>query len=584
MKNILFIVLDSVNNDQLYNSVGSELKAPFLNYLRKKAISGDKMFSEAPYTEAALNSLLASIDTMDNEGYMKRFKNKTSVIDLMSKEGYKTYFPTFYPTIYPSYVDYGADEINYYTGYDFNQVWDYRLEYYSDLFLKGKTTSKEESFLLHLLDDNFKWWIKYLKLLKNKDYNTRMINDCLKTNKEELIKIIEKLEKEINKFNKSKIKYLKELFVLGKKHNLFKLPTITYEDKIGDDDFRNWFIENYYLTFKKIKRIQFNRNIRNCRFPLKKFIFNLNDTSISKGLLAAYKNLLFDKDIYNRINYNFDLFKSQRSFRTMANDTMEWINKNKEEKWMVYLHVDDAHYTENFFTFDTNDKNIVKSEFAKINKFLSELPKSYCGTLSSDLSILYCDDIIKEIYEYLNKNDLLKNTSIVITADHGFSYYFNPLREKYVISNYKENYNVPFLILDYDLKPKKINKFLSTKDIPATILDLAKVNIPESFKGKTLLSFEGREYANLEYMGGGCPDIKRKPVILGVRTNDYEVFMRVYIYKEFKDSILDEVYNMKKDKCEHNNLAKKRNIKKLIKNELDLIEKRYFEIKEQTND
>ncbi|UKI27633.1 MAG: hypothetical protein L6V91_03290 [Bacilli bacterium] len=42
--------------------------------LRKKSISGDKMYSEAPYTEAALMSLVGSVDTMDNGGYMDKLK------------------------------------------------------------------------------------------------------------------------------------------------------------------------------------------------------------------------------------------------------------------------------------------------------------------------------------------------------------------------------------------------------------------------------------------------------------------------------------------------------------------------------
>ncbi len=43
-KNVLFIVIDSVTNDILFNKNTSSLCAPFLNELRKKSISGDKMF------------------------------------------------------------------------------------------------------------------------------------------------------------------------------------------------------------------------------------------------------------------------------------------------------------------------------------------------------------------------------------------------------------------------------------------------------------------------------------------------------------------------------------------------------------
>ena len=81
MKNILFIVLDSITNDQLFNCINSKDKAPFLNKLRDKAITGDNMYSQAPYTEAALMSLLGSVDTLDAGGYMEKFKNKNTVID-----------------------------------------------------------------------------------------------------------------------------------------------------------------------------------------------------------------------------------------------------------------------------------------------------------------------------------------------------------------------------------------------------------------------------------------------------------------------------------------------------------------------
>ena len=47
---------------------------------------------------------------------------------------------------------------------------------------------------------------------------------------------------------------------------------------------------------------------------------------------------------------------------------------------------------------------------------------------------------------------MLDKTSVVITADHGFSYYFSPVREKYVISSYRENYNVPFIIYNADVE------------------------------------------------------------------------------------------------------------------------------------
>mgnify|MGYP000530045945 FL=1 len=141
-KNVLFIVIDSVTNDILFNKNTSSLCAPFLNELRKKSISGDKMFSEAPYTEAALMCLLGGIDTMDNGGYMERFKDKTCVLEVFRNNGYKVFHNNYYPSIYPSYMAPGYDERKYIEGFQFSHIWDYRLKYYSEIFEKNEIRNK----------------------------------------------------------------------------------------------------------------------------------------------------------------------------------------------------------------------------------------------------------------------------------------------------------------------------------------------------------------------------------------------------------------------------------------------------------
>lgn len=572
MKNVLFIVVDSVTNDTLFHCSNAKTKAPFLNSLRSKAITGNKMYSQAPYTEAALMSLLGSLDTLDQGGYMEKFKNKETVIDEFNKAGYKTFFPTFYPSIYPSYMNYGAQELSYIETFHFSHLWSYRFEYFRDLYLNKSTTDAENAMLEDMLEDNLNAWIDLLKLLAEKNPQTTFINDAI--DRTGLEDSIAQLNSELNRFKENKAAYLTELFTAGEEHLLFKLSSYDYADKINNDDVRSYVIDTYYKTFERIYDTQKKRCLKNARFPFGKLFRNITDPKCVKGLLAAYKNLVFDKDIFDRINQHYDLFKAQRSFRAVADLSLKWIDEHKDDDtpWMAYVHVDDAHYPEDFFSYDSTDRHVIDEEFKRINSYLDQLPKDYCGSLSSDLSLLYCDSVIESIFHYLESNNLLDNTSVVITADHGFSYYFNPIREKYVISSYKENYNVPFIVYDKDLAHKEIPGFLATKDIPATLLALAGIDIPSHFKGKSLLDFEGRDYSTLEYMGGGCPDLKRRPVILGVRDDSYEVITEV-----LNDHVeVKEVYDMKKDPFEHHNLSKKKNLD--ISNELKIIETRYHEI------
>ena len=127
-----------------------------------------------------------------------------------------------------------------------------------------------------------------------------------------------------------------------------------------------------------------------------------------------------------------------------------------------------------------------------------------------------------------------------------------------------------------------IDNFCTTKDIPATLLDLANIKIPKEFKGKSLLSnYDGQDYVLLEYMGGGCPDIYRRPINLGVRTKSYFVKLDAYINKDFKDNKIIEVYDLIKDPLENNNLYNKKNIELSIKEELSILEKRFNDIRKQ---
>lgn len=580
-KNVLFIVVDSVTNDVIFNKENSKYCAPFLNELRKKSISGNKMFSEAPYTEAALMSLLGSVDTMDNGGYMERLKNSSCVLEYFKNDGYKVFFNTYYPSIYPSYMVKGYNERKYIEGYNFLQLWEYRLKYFNDIYINSKLTKKEETMLVQMLDDNFKAWSEYLNKIKNKDNETSMLNDCIdSTCINEDIKL---LEKEYKRFNKDKKEYLYKIFKQKEEHPLFKIRTYLMTDKVHNDKVRNTVMNKYKKTFKKIAKLNLHRNIINNKFPLNKFIKTLisKDFKTAKGLLAGYKNSLFDKDLYDRIGVNYDLFKNQRSFYTVSQELFKWIDNNKKKPWMSYVHIDDAHYTENFFTYDTEDIDIIDNDFKRINEYLDNIPKKYKGSIAYDLSLLYCDNIIKNIFTFLENNKLLDNTSVVITADHGFSYYFSPIREKYVISSYRESYNVPFIIYDKNIEPRLVPNYCSTKDIPSTLLDLAGIKIPKEFKGNSLLKYNGENYALLEYMGGGCPDIMRRPIILGVRTDDYDVIMDIYINKKFEENKIKEIYDMKEDPFEYNNLSNYKYIKKNISKELKILENRYNEIIKQ---
>lgn len=577
-KNVLYIVIDSVTNDIIFNP--NLNVAPFLKELRKKSITGDNMYSEAPYTEAALLGLTSGVHTMDNGGYMQRMKNSKTILETFRENDYKTFHTNYYPTIYPSYMMPGSVEKKYIEGFDFEHVWEYRLKYYASLYLEKKTTKKENKMLKEMLLDNFNAWIEYYVKIKNNDQELSMIIKHI--DKKDIDRNIKKVEKEKELFLNNSEQYFKELFTEKEDHRLFKINKYKMNDKIHDDKFREETCQKYKHIFDRINKMNRKLNFKNNHFPIKKLIkliFNFELRKI-KGLLLGYKNSIFDRDLYERINYDYDKFKNQVSFRTIANTFIDFAKNNKNEPWMSYLHFDDAHFNEMFFTYDTNDRKLLDEEFKDVEKYLDGITKKYKGSITSDLSLNYCDNIIKDIFNELENLGVLNNTYVVITSDHGFSFRFCPVREAYVNTFYKENYNVPFLICGQDIKPRVIEKFCQTYDLPSTLTDLVGIK-EKCFKGKSLLNFNGRDYATVEYMGGGCPDILRRPINLGIRTNKYSVSLNVYLNKPFNEAEIVSIYDLEKDREEHNNLSKSKQINSKVKKELKILEERYNELKKE---
>ena len=169
---------------------------------------------------------------------------------------------------------------------------------------------------------------------------------------------------------------------------------------------------------------------------------------------------------------------------------------------------------------------------------------------------------------------------ILITADHGFSYYYNPIREQFVTNFYNETYHIPLAIYDKDLKPMCLDNFFMSKDIFPTILDLAGLKASTDIDSRSLLKFKGRDYALIEYMGGGCPDYYRRNLLMGLRNNKVSFVISIPL-DDFKKYKFITFFDLEKDPMEKNNLIYSKFDINTIQNELQIVEKRFENIKKE---
>ncbi len=572
-KNIIYVLIDSLNYKHVKESPIDLM--PFYKSLKSNALYCENMYSEAPYTEAALMSSICGQDVLDYGGYMFRYKNTPlTLFEAMQNKGYYTYASSYIPQCYPSSIIRGTMKYNYSTGYDPAALWSYRFSHYAKLFKNKKIQNEDYLIIYDMLADNFNSWLEWLVNLKNGNSNTNLIKKNSK--KYDIDKILEKVQKEFILFKNNRKKYADTIFKKGKKHNFFKIGGFNQNNKIQSRDNMENISNELKVLAKRIKKMNYSLNKKNNKYykkPLKtKLLYFLKHPSIFnlKNFIKTLRgsiNALHDLDLNKRVNINYDSFKDGPSMRTHVDTFINWAKNYQGDKpYFALIHALDVHNPEEFFTYDSGDIDLIREEIKSANELLDKIPSSYYGSLTHDLSLNYIDNVIKYLYNQLKSNNLYDDTIVMICADHGFSFSGNPVRDSYVVNLFLENYNIPFLMTGTDYNGE-ITKLCESKDIPATICDIVDGVIPNEFSGRSILKDNNYDNLIIEYCGGGCPDILRRDIKHAAFNTKWFVGTLGKINEPLNCT---EIYDLENDPFQYNNLI---NNKELLYNDnvLELI-------------
>lgn len=577
-KNVLLFIIDSLNNTRI-RQYGEELM-PYFSSLKREYCYCDSMYSQAPYTEAALMNLYCGQDVLQNNGYMFRFRDADSTIfEQMRKKGYTTFFNSYQPQCYPSSLRRGVDTIYYNVGFDIGAFWSYRLSHYSELLKKNELTETDYQTIKVLLRDNFDEWLLFLNAIQNKDSSVEMIYGNAGDYKVDEVKKLVLTEQEF--FNVDEVAYIDEVLTDGLEHRLFKIAPYSQITKIKNRSFAEQNSIKLKPLYRAIRKKNLWRNISSVPSLLGTtmwsfFKFLHHPSSKKKDFLkAAYYSInhLVDFDLSERGDKNYDWFKNAPSARTHLDHFFKWADEYQSDKpFFACVHVDDVHNPEVFLTYDAEDESILNEEVALVKHALNNLPKGSKGSVTHDLSLVYIDNIIKYLVETMKQKSYGEDTSIVICADHGFSFSGDPIRDSFVTNLYLENYNMPFLVIDSQLNNIEIKGLRQSKDIPSFIESLANDSIDAINKLP--------EYSacTIEYCGGGCPDLSRRQLKLAAFNNDLFVGALCELNKELTSDKITEVYDLESDPKQQKNLVGKIN-KPLLNELISVIERRRSEIK-----
>lgn len=170
------------------------------------------------------------------------------------------------------------------------------------------------------------------------------------------------------------------------------------------------------------------------------------------------------------------------------------------------------------------------------------------------------DRNIGRTLDYLDKNNLANNTIVIYLSDQGFYLGEHGWFDKRFM--YEESFRTP-MVMRYPgvVKPGTVsNDFVMNLDIGPTMLDAAGLTIPKDVQGKTFLPLlqnkkaKGRDAMYYHYYENGEHSVSPH---FGIRTSRYKL---IRFYTRVNGW---ELYDLKKDPHEMNNLYGKKEYKKI---------------------
>ncbi len=549
MKNTIFLVIDSLNYTRV--SETDRKLMPFLRSLEDKYVSCENMFSQAPYTEAAVQSLYCGQNVLDNGGYIERYNmSPKTIFEVYKENGYDVYYNSFQPQCFPSSLRRGVTDIYNSVGFELSALWHYRLLHYSNLKELDEIDKKQ---LVRLFDDNLYEWKKFLTALVNKDKEVELIIENAPAYKSQ--SYLKFLNRQIEKYELNKLDFINGFLEKGLQHDLFKIPYFSQYLKIKDPKINDQINEVLTPTFLRIDKLNKKLNFKNNHVPFGK-IFKLGLNLIFKPCSDSVKqlgkaflstlNAYTDPDLLERIT-NPGVFKNAPSLEKHINHFYNWLDDKKSDNpYFACIHVDDIHSPEEFFSYDTDNIDRIKQQAKTINNYLDSLDKNFCGSITHDLSLIHIDNVIKEIFEELEKRNELDNTTVYIMADHGFAFSYNPIRTTFGIDFFLENYRIPFVMVDKSLEHKRVTELHESKDIPLTALKMSGLTVPENFTGKSVLE-EGYDILGIEYCGSGCPDLRRRQLMFGAFDGRELIGLKQGLFPTNAKLKISEYYDLVKD-------------------------------------
>lgn len=266
----------------------------------------------------------------------------------------------------------------------------------------------------------------------------------------------------------------------------------------------------------------------------------------------GYDGYVFDKD-NNKVE-----FKGYRA--DCINDfALDYLDKKTSDKpFFMFISQLEPHHQNDRHRYEGPAETVPKFKDYPLPDDLTFLDGDYKEMYPDYIAAINrIDENVGRLIEKLKEKGLYDNTVIIYTSDHGS--HFKTRNLEYKRSCHDSAIHTPLIISGGIFKGGKTDdRLVSLIDLPPTLLQIAGIDIPESFMGKSLAkeitSGEERDCVFLQISESQCGRAirtkkykysVRAPFLSGNTVHSSPVYFEDYLYDLEKDPI--EKYNLIKD-------------------------------------
>lgn len=271
-------------------------------------------------------------------------------------------------------------------------------------------------------------------------------------------------------------------------------------------------------------------------------------------------------------DYYFDDTKDKPmgSFKDIIPKAIKWLRENKDNKFFLFIQGYDVHppfnkpkLYEDIYDSDYNGlidelslgyqllKNIRNNNLLLDGKTVRLTEKDINHIIAYyDGGITYADNFIGKLLKEINKLALSDRTIIIITSEHGEELSDHGSFDRFGQNNlYDEVIRVPLIIKNpnIDLKGERITSQVQLIDIMPTILDFLGIPINKESQGLSLVPLMQKKDVKDNFNQYAYSEAN--PHKWAIRTKEWKL---IYDKEEY------ELYSLRDDKAEINNLARQR--------------------------